>query len=212
MISIEYHGLCALYYSFLYLSGIDLYIMPVLFSEAKDAQGNIVTIANASKGVKYTCIYCVQTVFQKGNGSAYGKARQKGWIKDYTWFTVKQHAPYTREQCFAVAKKYKSRNELALSNGSSYDVARRKGWLSDYTWFEEKQKPSGYWHNYDNCYKAAKGCKTITEFIKMHNPAYVWANKQGWLKDYNWFVKKLNEHLIFARNRQSPQKRKMISQ
>ena len=79
--------------------------------------------------------------------------------------------------------------EFYKGSGGCYDDARRSGWLKDYTWFEEKQKPKGYWDNYENCYNAAKECKTVSEFVHMYNRAYIIAKKNNWLKDYVWFPK-----------------------
>lgn len=42
--------------------------------------------------------------------------------------------------------------------------------------------------NYDACYEVAKGCNKIIEFKKKNQVAYNVARKEGWIKDYNWFV------------------------
>ena len=93
---------------------------------------------------------------------------------------------WSRRTCQEEAHKYKTRGEFAKLSPGAYEVARSNGWLDSYTWFEEKQKPGGYWDNYDNCYRAALGCRTKTEFIQKFNAAYVKARKNGWLQDYSW--------------------------
>lgn len=107
---------------------------------------------------------------------------------------------WSKAKCREEALKYKTRGEFAKSCGGAYDIARRKGWLVEYTWFEIKQKPSGYWHNYDNCYNAALKCKNISEFVKAYNPAYLWAKKQGWLKDYFWFPTSITKKKWYYNN------------
>ena len=94
---------------------------------------------------------------------------------------------WTKQTCYEEALKYQTRGEFAECNSSAYDKARRSGWLADYTWFEEQQKPAGYWDDFDNCYKAASGCRTKTEFQKKHNRAYVISRQNDWMKHFTWF-------------------------
>ena len=128
---------------------------------------------------------------KKKEGYYVEKYRNEGWtILNRTKtgslgniFVVK----WTKKTCHNEAMKYKTRGDFAKFNGSAYDVARRNGWLNDYTWFEEMQKPSGYWEDYDNCYNAAKECKTKTEFIKKYGAAWAQSRKRGWQNYYVWF-------------------------
>ncbi len=101
---------------------------------------------------------------------------------------------WSKRTCYEEALKYKTRGEFAEHSAGAYDVARRNGWLDTYSWFEEKQKPGGYWNNYENCHEAASQCRTITEFIKKYNAAYVSAKDNGWLKQYIWFKRKRTAH------------------
>ena len=101
---------------------------------------------------------------------------------------------WTKKTCFEEALKYKTRGEFATLSPGAYNVAREKKWLDDYTWFEEINKPSGYWSNYDNCYKAASECKTKIEFVKKYSAGYANARKNGWLEHYTWFNTKRIAH------------------
>ncbi len=101
---------------------------------------------------------------------------------------------WSKRTCREEALKYRTRGEFAKQCSGAYEVARSNGWLDSYTWLEEKQKPAGYWDSYDNCYKAAKTCRTKTEFIKLYNAAYVSARNNGWLEDYFWFAIKKVAH------------------
>lgn len=94
---------------------------------------------------------------------------------------------WTKKTCREEALKYKTRGEFAKKSAGAYDVARRKKWLDDYTWFEEKQKPVGFWDVYENCFNAAKQCRTKSDFIHKYSTAFVHARENDWLKDYTWF-------------------------
>lgn len=49
------------------------------------------------------------------------------------------------------------------------------------------KKPNGYW-NYNRCYEEAKKYSTISEFGKKCGSALHSARKNGWIKDYTWFI------------------------
>ena len=55
---------------------------------------------------------------------------------------------------------------------------------------QKERKPDGYWNIYDNCYEAAKQCKSRKEFQKKSDSAYNSALKHKWLDDYTWFESK----------------------
>ena len=82
----------------------------------------------------------------------------------------------------------KTKKEFAAMR-SAYSVACKNKWLKDYTWLEAEREPNGYWHSYENCYNAAKQCKTKKEFRKRFSAANNNAAKNGWLSDYIWFEK-----------------------
>ena len=42
-----------------------------------------------------------------------------------------------------------------------------------------------YWTK-EKCFEVAKTCKTIKEFIKNYNTAYIQSIIHGWRKDYTW--------------------------
>ncbi len=91
-----------------------------------------------------------------------------------------------KKSCYKEALKYKNRTDFCRGTNAAYQKARIEGWLKDYTWFEENCKPNGYWDVYENCYNAAKECKTVREFCKKYGGAYRCAKKNDWVKDYVW--------------------------
>ena len=54
---------------------------------------------------------------------------------------------------------------------------------------KKERKPKGYWDSYENCYNAAKECRSRTEFGKKHTNAYANSLKNGWLDEF--FPKKV---------------------
>ena len=130
--------------------------------------------------------------FKKGCPGAYNVSYKNKWIDDYTWFErpVSCRKKWYRENCYEEAKRYKTRTDFQYGSCGAYKVAKNNGWLDDYTWFIEKYKPNGYWDNYEKCYEEAKRYKTRTDFEYGSHSAYKVANKNGWLKDYTWFIEK----------------------
>lgn len=90
---------------------------------------------------------------------------------------------WTYDECYAEARKYKTKQDFRKNNIRAYGAACRKGWYKDYTWFEPKFR----W-TYETCKEVAKQYKTKREFEKGHCGAYIAARKNGWLKDFDWFV------------------------
>ena len=91
------------------------------------------------------------------------------------------------ETCLNAAKECKTKKEFEKKYQSAYQIAWRQKWLEDYTFFEMQLSPRGYWDNYDNCYLAAKECKTRSEFHKKYSSAYKHSLKNKWIDDYVWF-------------------------
>lgn len=141
--------------------------------------------------------YLTRNEFRNTCRPAYNMSKMKGWIDDYTWF-VNGHLiegdkrrKWTYEKCYEEAQKYKSKSEFQRAKGAScaYKTARKNGWLDDYTWFRKTQKPFGYW-DYESCYKEAKKYQFLVDFRKGSASAAVIARRNGWLKDYDWLIKK----------------------
>lgn len=141
--------------------------------------------------------YLTRNEFRNTCRAAYNMSKMKGWIDDYTWFVNghliegNKRRKWTYEKCYEEAQKYKSKSEFQRAKGAScaYKTARKNGWLDDYTWFRRTQKPSGYW-DYESCYKEAKKYQFLVDFRKGSASAAVIARRNGWLKDYDWLIKK----------------------
>ena len=46
---------------------------------------------------------------------------------------------------------------------------------------KNKIKPSGYWDNFENCYKEALKYKSRSGFKKCNSTAYKWGCKNNWM-------------------------------
>lgn len=141
--------------------------------------------------------YKTRKQFQKGCSSAYKKACEKGWLKDYSWFVNghilegQKRRKWNYETCYEEAKKYNSRTEFQHGKGAScaYKTARKEGWLGDYTWFKTSPKENGFWTK-EQCYKEAKKYRYLVEFRHESASAYTIARRENWLDSYTWLIKK----------------------
>lgn len=156
-----------------------------------------------------TCLELAQkcktrSEFKEQSQSAYDVARRNGWLKDYTWL-VDGHKKYGDEKriwdydsCSLEAKKYATRSEFQRNSAGAYNVARKNNWMKDYTWFADGRKAFGEkkrkW-NYENCLLEAQKYMSKRQFQKNCSSAYTAALKNGWLKEYTWFV---SGHLLLA--------------
>lgn len=148
-----------------------------------------------TKWSKKTCYeeakkYSSRKEFQIGNVSAYTRALQRGWLKEYTWFKRPRtwNKVWDKESCYQEALKYKTISSFRKNNLGAYNAALKNKWTKDYFWFKITSKPAGYW-TYERCYEEAKKYHSRSEFKKNSVSAYKTALAKGWLDDYTWFVR-----------------------
>ena len=69
--------------------------------------------------------------FKKAAPHAYSKARENGWLDDYTWLiSLRKGKNYwTKEQCYEEAKKYKSKTDFMKSCPTAYSKSLENGWM-----------------------------------------------------------------------------------
>lgn len=160
-------------------------------------KGSLGTIG-AGKWNKTTCYkealnFSSRKEFQRGNVGAYTRALRKGWLEGYTWLQRPTSArlKWTKEKCFQEAMLYQSITDFSKKSPGAYAAAIKNGWINQYDWFIKVYKPTGYW-TYDKCLEEAKKYKSRSEFEygKGSGTAYRIARKNGWIKDYTWFIEK----------------------
>lgn len=137
--------------------------------------------------------------FEKYSNSAFMSSVRNGWIEKFTWLklTRKPRNYWDHDRCFEEAKNYSSVYAFQKGNSSAYHAAKKGGWLNKYTWFKPSRKPRGYW-DYEHCYSEAKKYKSIREYQKGSSGSYRVAHKNGWVKDYTWFKKDVNQLELFS--------------
>ena len=122
--------------------------------------------------------------FYRGYEKAYRVAKEKGWVKDYTWFVEPiTQIKWTYETCLEKAKTCKSKVEFETKYSGAMNVARRNNWLKDYTWFERPVAKNLKW-TYETCKKEASKYTSRGEFFKGSKTAYSKSSKNGWLNDF----------------------------
>ena len=81
--------------------------------------------------------YKTRTEFEKNNGSCYQVAAKNGWIDDYTWIPKRKKivSKWTKELCFEIGKRFKTKVEFEKNEKGCYIAAMRAGWLKEMDWF-----------------------------------------------------------------------------
>lgn len=122
--------------------------------------------------------------FYRGYEKAYRVAKEKGWVKDYTWFVEPTHQiKWTYETCLEKAKTCHSKIEFETKFSGAMNVARRNNWLKDYTWFKRPTTMNSKW-SYDSCKEESQRFNSRGAFAKGSKAAYLKAWKNGWLDDF----------------------------
>lgn len=133
--------------------------------------------------------YKTKSEFKKGCGCAYHSARKNGWLKEMDWFeeVLKPNGYWNiYENCYAEAKKYKTRSEFKKGSIGAYEVALKHDWMDNYTWMVDGNilaiLKRTKW-NKKTVFEEAKKYKTRTEFQKGSCGAYSVALKNKWLDE-----------------------------
>lgn len=138
--------------------------------------------------------YKTRSEFMVKASGAYRKAKDNGWLKDYTWF-IEKHKPngyWTYERCKEEALKYTSKSEFNKGSKSAYSVAWENGWLDDYTWFKRPEAYNKKW-TYEACYEEALKYTSKSEFKYGNGSAYAAARKNKWINDYPWLKRQRHD-------------------
>ena len=129
--------------------------------------------------------YVSRAEFRENAISAYNKARDNGWLEDYTW--LEKTNPWNYKLCMEEAHKYEYYLDFRSKSYDAFMTARNNGWLKLYTWLiKEPIEPYNKKWNYETCFAEAKNYKTRSEFNKKRSGAYDVARRNGWLADYTW--------------------------
>jgi hypothetical protein len=94
---------------------------------------------------------------------------------------------WSYERVKAEALKHTTMKSFREQSHVPYVTADRNGWLNDYTWLIKKKTHNTQKYTYEECYEAAKSCRTKTEFAEKHRLMWNTARYHRWLNDYIWF-------------------------
>ena len=124
--------------------------------------------------------YTSRKDFRKHCKGAYDKAKECGWLEEYTWLSYsKPLSEWDYESCKEEALKYHGRNEFCKKSYGAYTVSRQHGWLDDFY-----PTPLCRVLDYDSCKKFTSKYQTIKELAAQDRSLYEKIRKEGWLSDF----------------------------
>lgn len=148
-------------------------------------RGQEIKIEKQTKWTFETCKkealkYNSRSEFLKHSRGAYDKAKECGWLNEFTWLSyIKPHSEWNYESCKQEAQKYTNRNEFGKHSYGAYTCSRKNGWLDDFF-----PKPLRRVLDYNTCKKLVSKYNTISELISDDISLYNSIRKKGWLKEF----------------------------
>ncbi len=112
--------------------------------------------------------------------SACVRAREKGWIQNYTWLKkiIRHPRGYWKDfnRCYNIAKQYTSKKDFRESNPDCYRASIDYGFIKDFTWLRD-QRIDFYNGKIDTIY--------VYEFLN-ENSAYIGRTLSRRIKERDW--------------------------
>lgn len=123
-----------------------------------------------------------------GSFCAYRRAKNMGWLDDYTWINgYKPRYEYNYDTCLEEAKKYDNLNKFRKNSRGFFKFAEKHGWLGEYTWLKRKL----YWTE-ETVLEEAKKYNSKSEFAKEKPGAYEYALEHNLLDKMYEDKRKIN--------------------
>ena len=118
--------------------------------------------------------------FRKYCKGGYDKAKEMGWLQNYTWLTYnKLHSEWDYNSCKEEASKYSNRNEFGKSAYGAYTCARKNGWLDDFY-----PIPLRRYFDYDTCKRMVSKYQSLNDLLINDRSLYESIRKKGWLDNF----------------------------
>lgn len=118
--------------------------------------------------------------FRKYCKGGYDKAKEMGWLQNYTWLTYnKPHSEWDYNSCKEEASKYSNRNEFGKSAYGAYTCARKNGWLDDFY-----PIPLRRYFDYDTCKRMVSKYQSLNDLLINDRSLYESIRKKGWLDNF----------------------------
>lgn len=155
--------------------------------------------------------YKLRTEFMKNCPGAYNFARTNRWLDKFFDKPPVRKTAWTYETCREEAKKYKTKTEFGRGRPQAYNVAMKNKWMRDYDWFKRPEAHNKKW-TYETCMEEAKKYERVTYFEKGSSGAFQAAQKNGWIKDYDWLAKNRRNYWNYETCMEEARKYKSITE
>ena len=121
--------------------------------------------------------------FSKGAISAYGSARNNGWLEECCSHMPPASKPngyWTKKRCEEDALRFDTHKEWRKNSPVAYITSVKNGWMDDVAPHQTfSNKPAGYW-TLALCLEESSKYNTLTEWSRGHAASYVAARKAGY--------------------------------
>lgn len=148
-------------------------------------RGQEIRIEKATKWTEEVCReealkYKSRKDFRRYCQGAYDKAKECGWLSNYTWLSYpKPHSEWDYESCKKEASKYSNRSEFGKYSHGAYTCSRLNGWLDMFY-----PVPLRRVLDYETCKQLSSKYNTKEELLASDKSLYGTILKKGWMKDF----------------------------
>ena len=124
--------------------------------------------------------YATRKDFRRMCKGAYDKAKEMGWLDEYTWLSFpKPSSEWDYESCKEEAKKYGNKFEFQKKSYGAYKRSLQEGWLDDFY-----PVPLRRVLDYETCRQLASKYNSISDLLSSDKSLYGTLQKKGWMKDF----------------------------
>ena len=125
-------------------------------------------------------IYASRKDFRRMCRGAYDKAKEMGWLDDYTWLSYpKPSSEWDYDSCKEEAKKYGNKFEFQKKSYGAYKRSLQEGWLEDFY-----PVPFRRVLDYETCKQLASKYNSVSDLLANDKSLYGTLLKKGWMKEF----------------------------
>jgi len=156
-------------------------------------RGEEIRIEKQTKWTQETCRieahkFTTSKAFRANCRGAYEKAKENGWLEEYTWLDRPVRIVWNKENCQEEASKYSSRFEFQQKAYTAYKYALTHHLLDDF--FPQSTRKL----DFETCKQLASKYTSIKELIAADYSLYYHSKKKGYLKDFLWLKNDIQKH------------------
>ena len=124
--------------------------------------------------------YTSRKDFRRMCKGAYDKAKEMGWLDDYTWLSrQKLQSEWNYESCKTEAKKYGNKFEFQKKSYGAYKRSLQEGWLEDFY-----PVPLRRVLDYETCKQLASKYNSVSDLLANDKSLYGTLLKKGWMQEF----------------------------